>query len=308
MATNKKVLVTGGSGFVGSHLVDALVKKGYEVVVIDIKMRWLNPKAKYYKTSVTLPKTREIIKKERPAYVFHLAAQVEVPKSVADPFYDAQVNILGIVNVLEGCRAVPGVVKKVIAFSTGGALYGNAAKPPTSEVFPPCPASPYGIAKLTSERYLDFYHRIYNIPYVAVRPANIYGPRQASGGEAGVISIFTNRLLKGKTAIIDGTGNQTRDFIFVDDIVRAAVLAMTKPFVGSLNVGTGKETSMLEIFRMIKKFAGSKQPEIMGPARKADILRSVLDSRLAKRALGWSAEVEIKEGLKRTVEWFRTQK
>lgn len=315
---DKKVLVTGGSGFVGSHLVDALVKKGYDVVVIDVRMKWLNPAAKYYKMSVTSPKVCDVLKREKPAYIFHLAAQIEVPKSVADPLYDADVNIIGLLNMLQGCRVMDAhcqktgycahrQLRKFIYFSTGGALYGNKAKPPTPETFPAEPESPYGIAKLTSERYLEFYHRTYGLPYVAVRPANIYGPRQAFGGEAGVIPIFVHRLLKEKAAVIDGSGKQTRDFVYVGDVVRAAIAGMERSCVGPVNVGTGREISVNDLFRLVKKETGSKQPEIHGAPRKVETARSALDIRRARKELGWKPVVSFEDGMKRTVEWMRKE-
>jgi UDP-glucose 4-epimerase len=301
------VLVTGGCGFIGSHLVDQLIKKGFHLVVIDKTMRWMNEQATYHKCDILSPRMLEILKAEKPLYVFHLAAQTKVPKSVEDPLFDAKVNILGTLNLLEGCRKLL-QLKRFIFFSTGGAIYSDRAKRPTSEAVVPLPVSPYGTSKFSAEHYLDFYHRVYGLSYLALRPANVYGPRQSSGGDGGVVSIFLRKLFDHSPVVIEGTGEETRDFVYVDDVVTAAVKAAGVSFVGAVNIGTGKEVSINRLFDLAKKYTGSKQPKIYSKLRIADVRHSLLDPSRAKRQLDWIPRVGIEEGLKKTVAWFKQRK
>lgn len=301
-----KILITGGAGFIGSHIQDAYIKKGLKVIVVDNlstgDKKNLNPKAKFYKADITSPQIRSIIKKEKPDIVNHCAAQIDVRKSVADPVWDAKVNILGIINLLEA--ALEAKVKKFIFASSGGAIYGDTNVIPTPETHLAKPASPYGIGKLASEKYLHYYNLQYGLEYVSLRYANIYGPRQNSKGEAGVVAIFTDKVLAGKQPIINGNGKQTRDYVYVDDVAKANLLAL-KAKTGIYNISTGIETDVNHIFDKIIKSAGAKIKIKFGPAKPGEQKRSCLDWGLARKTMGWTPKVNVNEGIERTVEWFR---
>lgn len=302
----KTCVVTGGAGFIGSHLVDALLEKGHRVVVLDNlstgNRKNLNPGAKFIRLDVRSSRVREVFRKERPEAVFHYAAQIDVRKSVDDPKKDASINILGSLNLLESCRMYG--VQKIVFASTGGALYGEADILPTSEKYPAQPISPYAIAKLSVEHYLYYYSAVHHIPYVALRFANVYGPRQNVRGEAGVVAIFSDAMLSGKKPVIYGNGKQTRDYVFVRDVVEASMLALQKKKIGIFNIGTGKETSVSQIFQMLKTLTHSKAKKLYGSAREGEQQRSCLDYSLAKKVLGWSPVYTLQEGLRKTVEWF----
>jgi len=302
-----KILVSGGAGFIGSYLVDRLIKDGHQVVVIDNlstgKKENLNPKAKFYKVDIQSPKISQIFKKEKPEVVFHLAAQVDLRKSVENPIESAKVNILGSLNILENCQKFK--IKKIIFSSTGGAIYGEAKIISTPEDYPANPLSPYGIEKLTIEKYLDYYWKIFKIPYISLRLANVYGPRQNSKGEAGVIAIFCDKMLCGKQPIIYGLGCQTRDFVFVDDVAEANILAMKSKKVGIFNIGTGKETDIDTVFEKIKKLIGVKCKEIHAPAQLGEQKRSCLNYTKAKKELGWQPKYSLENGLKETINYFK---
>jgi UDP-glucose 4-epimerase len=299
-----KVLVTGGAGFIGSHLTDRLIEKGYKVVVIDNlstgRKENLNPKAKFYKIDICSPKIRDIFYKERPRAVFHLAAQINLRKSVEDPIWDAKTNILGSLNILENCKNFD--VKKIIFSSTGGAIYGDAKIIPTPESCPEYPLSPYGIAKLTVDKYLNYYYKVFRLPYVSLRLANVYGPRQNSKGEAGVVAIFIEKILKGIQPMINGSGRQTRDFVYVEDVVKAALLAFKKNKVGIFNIGTAKETNVNNIFRRIKKLTYSNCKEIHSFGKSGEQKKSCLDFSKAKKQFGWKPNYDLDSGLKRIIE------
>lgn len=301
-----KTLITGGAGFIGSHLVDKLIKQGHKVVVIDNlstgKKENLNLQAEFYQLDILDSQISEIFKKEKPEIVFHLAAQIDVRKSVADPIEDAKINILGSLNLLESCKKFG--VKKIIFASTGGAIYGDADVVPTSEKEPALPISPYGITKLTIEKYLNYYHKVFNLPYISLRLANVYGPRQNSEGEAGVIAIFCDKLFENKQPIIFGDGNQTRDYVFVDDIVEAAILATENSKVGIFNVGTGIEININKLYQLISKKTGKEIKPIFAPAKHGDLKRSCLDCAKIKQELKWSPKYNIEKGLSKTVDWF----
>lgn len=303
----KTILVTGGAGFTGSHLVDRLIKEGYRVAIIDNlstgKKENLNPKAKFYKIDICSPQISQIFKKEKPQTVFHYAAQIDVRKSVEDPIKDAKINVLGSLNILENCQKFK--VKKFIFASTGGALYGEADIVPTPEIYPEWPLSPYGIEKLTVEKYLNYYYKVFRLPFVSLRLANIYGPRQNSKGEAGVVAIFCDKMLSGEQAVINGDGQQTRDFVFVDDIVEANILAMGKNKVGIFNIGTAKETSINELFDVLKKITKFNVRAIHDPAKKGEQRRSCLDFSKAKKELGWFPKYDLESGLNETFKWFK---
>lgn len=303
------VLVTGGAGFVGSHLVDALVEKGYGVIVVDNlssgKVSNLNSYALFYEQSVEDEEMMErIFSLHKPEYVFHLAAQASVAVSVREPSRDAKVNILGSLVLLE--KSVKYGVKKFIFSSTGGAIYGEEVKVfPTPETEIPKPVSPYGIAKLCVEKYLEFFAREYGLKYTSLRYSNVYGPRQDPYGEAGVVAIFVERMLKDEPVLIYGDGEYVRDYVYVKDVVEANLLAMERGDNEVFNIGTGRGTTVNELFRMLKELTGYRRDPVYAPPRKGDVRKSVLDCRKAKEILGWEPKVSLEEGLAMTVEYFR---
>ena len=302
-----KIVVTGGAGFIGSHLVDRLVLEGHEVAVVDNlstgKRKNLNRAARFYKMDILSSGLERVFRNERPSLVLHLAAQMDVRRSVQDPVFDAQVNILGTLNVLE--QAVKHGARKVIFASSGGAIYGEQEVFPAPESHPTRPLSPYGISKLSAEHYLSYYQRVSGIQYVSLRYSNVYGPRQDPEGEAGVVAIFTRKMLAGEQPIINGNGRQTRDFIFVEDVVEANLAAMGREVHGTFNVGAGVETSINELFRILGDLTKSGCKELHGPAKKGEQARSVIDAGLLRQELGWEPKVPLREGLERTVEFFR---
>lgn len=303
----QKCLITGGAGFMGSHLADRLLKKGCDVAVIDNlssgKGKNLNPKNRFYKIDICRAAVSQVFKKERPDFVFHYAAHIEARESVNNPVSDAKINILGSLNILENCRKFN--VKKIIFASSGGEIYGSASKIPTPETYPPSPISPYGVAKLTVEKYLDSYFKLFKIPYLALRYGNVYGPRQNPYGEAGVIAIFTNKMLKNKQPLIHGDGKQTKDYIFIDDAILATVLSFKKDFRGILNVATGKETSVLEIFAKIKKLLKSDIKPKYVPFPICGFKRGCLAINRAEKELNWKPKIDFDQGLRKTIEWFK---
>ena len=301
-----KILVTGGAGFIGSHLVDRLVQEGHEVVVVDNlstgRRRNLNRAARFYKMDIQIWRLERVFRKERPSLLMHLAAQMDVRRSVEDPGFDAQVNILGMLHVLE--QAVKHGTRKVVFASSGGAIYGEQELFPAPESHPTRPLSPYGISKLTGEHYLAYYQRVYGIQYVSLRYANVYGPRQDPEGEAGVVAIFAQKMLTGEQPIINGNGRQTRDFVYVDDVVEANLAVMGKEVQGTYNVGVGQETTINELFRLMAELTTAGCKEIHGPAKKGEQLRSVVDAARLRNELGWEPRVSLREGLRRTVVYF----
>lgn len=308
MAKYKTALVTGGAGFIGSHIVDALIRRRVKVYVLDDlstgSRKNLNPNATFYKMSVTDEAAAKLIARIKPDVVFHLAAQIDVRCSVDDPPADARVNVMGTLNIAHASAKAR--VNKFVFTSSGGAMYPDTLKPPYSEKTPDEPLSPYAIAKRSAEMYLDFEHRIHGMKYVVLRLANAYGPRQAlRGGYAGVISVFVRQMLADQKVVINGNGKQTRDYVFVDDIVRAHMLAMEKNATGIFNIGTGVQTSVNALFQKVKHLIGSKQKEVYGSACKGEVVRSALDARKAAKELGWKPEVSLEDGLKKTVLWFK---
>ncbi len=302
-----KVLVTGGAGFIGSHVVDRLVEEGHNVVVVDNlstgKRKNVNRAASLYKIDIQSWRLERVFRNERPNVVLHLAAQMNVRRSVAEPVFDAQVNILGTMHVLQ--QAVQHGARKVIFASSGGAIYGEQETFPASESHTTNPMSPYGISKLCGEHYLSYYHRISGIQVVSLRYANVYGPRQDPEGEAGVVSIFIQKMLNGEQPVINGNGRQTRDFVFVEDVAEASLAAMGQESQGVFNVGTGGETSVNELFRVLVELTGSTCKEVHGPAQKGEQMRSAIDPAKIKQVLGWEQKVDLREGLKRTVAYFK---
>lgn len=303
------ILVTGGAGFIGSHVVDLLVAHNYRVVAVDNlftgSRRNLNPRAEFYLLDIRTPEMQRLIKDVQPRFICHLAAQVSVRLSVADPKEDASINILGSLNLLEA--AVAAKVEKIIFSSTGGAIYGEQDYFPADEAHPLRPVCPYGVAKLAVEKYLEYFRLEHSLPYVALRYANVYGPRQDPYGEAGVVAIFSKKLLAGDPAVINGDGKQTRDFVYVRDVARANLLALTTDFCGALNIGTGLETDINELFHLLRQLAGSDQEEIHGPPKPGEQRRSVISSQLAAQVLGWQPTTPLLEGLRETVAFFRHQ-
>lgn len=311
-----KIIVTGGAGFVGSHIVDALVARGHRVVVLDNlssgKKENINSKAKFYKIDVRDKKIAGIFKKEKPSAVFHYAAQIDARASTRDPMFDAEVNILGSINILQSA-AMAGV-KKIIFASSGGSLSSEETVLPTPENKISLPVSPYGAAKFSVEMYLNYFWKTYGMKYIALRMANVYGPRQSPHGEAGVIAIFAGKMLRNEQPIIFGDGRQTRDYVYVFDVVRANLLALASNKIGSFNVGTGRETETLWLFRKLKKLTGAKVGEVHGspPGQEkkntavatGEQMRSVLECSKIRRELGWKPSVNLDEGLKKTVKWF----
>jgi len=302
-----KVLVTGGAGFIGSHLVDRLVMEGHEAVVVDNlatgKRRNINRAARFYKMDIQSWRLERVFRNERPNVVMHLAAQMDVRKSVEDPMFDAQVNVLGTLNVLQ--QAVRHGVRKVIFSSSGGAIYGEQEIYPAPEVHVTKPLSPYGLSKLCGEQYLSYYQRVSGLQAVSLRYANVYGPRQDPEGEAGVVAIFIQKMLNNEQAVINGNGRQTRDFVFVDDVVEANLAMMGQETQGTYNVGTGVETSINDLFRILIQHTNSTCKEIHGPAKKGEQARSVIDNTKLRHEVSWEPRADLSDGLKKTVEYFR---
>ncbi len=300
-------MVTGGAGFIGSHIVDGLIRRGHRVLVVDNlssgKKENLNPKAKFYKIDIREKKLENIFKKEKPEFVCHQAAHINLRASVRDPIFDAENNIIGSLNVLQNC--VKYKVKKIVFASTGGALYGEAKVIPTPETYPAWPISPYGVAKLSVEHYLYYYFKVFNLPYTVLRYANVYGPRQDAKGEAGVVAIFTEKMIFGGQPIINGDGRQTRDYVFVGDVVEANILAIKNKKCGIYNIGTGVETNVNQIFKKLTKITGAKVQEVYGPKPAGEQRRSCLSFAKIRRELGWKPRVKLEEGLERTVGWFK---
>lgn len=304
------ILVTGGAGFIGSHTVDALIKDGHRVSIIDdlstgLKKN-LNPKANFYEVDIRDKGAADVFKKEKPEAVFHFAAQMNLRRSLEDPIFDAENNVLGSLNVLE-CARESGA-KRFIFSSSGGGISGESSQIPISESFPPAPTSPYGLTKLMTERYLEMWERLYGLKYVALRYANVYGPRQNVKAEAGVIAIFAEKLLREELPTINGDGRQTRDYVYVDDVVRANLAALNSDANGVFNVGTGVETSVNELFERIRHLLGVNISAVRAPAIKGEALRSALDIGNAKEGLGWEPRVSLEEGIAATVEFFRQKK
>ncbi len=304
------ILVTGGAGFIGSNAVDAFINAGHTVVIIDDfssgKQENVNAKAKVYKMDIQDPAVENIFRDEKIEVMAHFAAQMDVRRSVADPKFDASVNVLGFLNLMEQGRKYG--LKKVLFSSTGGAIYGEQDYFPADEQHPNRPLSPYGITKLVTEKYLFFYKEIYGIDHVILRYANIYGPRQNPHGDAGVVAIFTQKMLRGEQPIINGDGKQTRDYVFVGDVVRANLLGLTYKGSNIFNIGTGIETDVNQLFQHIKKLTGSAAEEQHIPAKAGEQMRSVISSKKIGDALGWKPTIPLEEGLKRTVEFFKGKK
>jgi UDP-glucose 4-epimerase len=302
-----KILVTGGAGFIGSHVVDAYVAAGHDVIVVDDLSTGhrenLNPRARFHQLDIGDPKVVELVRDERPAVLNLHAAQMDVRRSVADPLFDARINILGTINLLEGARRAN--VRRVLFVSSGGAVYGEQDAFPAPESHPTNPVSPYGVSKRAGELYAFFYQAEYQLPFVAFRYANVYGPRQDPHGEAGVVAIFSGKMLRGEPVTVNGDGKQTRDYVYVGDVARANLLALEHTATGPFNIGTGVETDVSTLARLLLEATGSHSDVRHGPTKQGEQRRSVIDCARAARVLGWRPETSLADGLGRTVAWFR---
>jgi UDP-glucose 4-epimerase len=304
-----KAFVTGGAGFIGSNLVDALVGRGDEVVVVDDLSTGRTSNLENALAAGAVLHEADIRDGERlaglveaaaPDVVFHLAAQIDVRRAVADPAFDAQVNVGGTINVLEAARRAG--VRRIVNSSTGGAIYGDAATIPTPEGHLAAPMAPYGQSKLAAEGYLGLYERLYGLSSASLRYANVYGPRQDPHGEGGVVAIFCGKLAEGRAPVAFGDGRQTRDYVYVGDVVAANLAAAESGWAGACNIGTGSETSVIELAAALRAHADGAPFELeFGPARTGEIVRSAVDPSLAREVLGWRARVELAEGLERTL-------
>lgn len=302
-----RILVTGGAGFIGSSVADAYIAAGHEVAILDDmtggKRENVNPKAAFHQLDVRSPEVAKLVADFKPEVLNHHAAQMDVRKSVADPVFDAQVNLIGLLNLLEAGRQ--NGLRQVIFASSGGTVYGEQEKFPAAEDDPTHPICPYGITKLTTEHYLYFYKVQYGLKYIAFRYGNVYGPRQNPHGEAGVIAIFAEKLLRGEQPVINGDGKQTRDYVYIGDLVRANVAALSSDYDGPLNIGNGREIDVNEIFHTLCKVIGVEAAEKHGPAKPGESRRSVVDPSRAAEILGWKPEVTFEQGIAKTVEFFR---
>jgi UDP-glucose 4-epimerase len=304
------ILVTGGAGFIGSQIADAYIKAGHNVIIADnmstgVK-EFINPKAKFYELDIRGEKISEVFENHKIDVINHHAAQIDLRKSVDDPKYDVDVNVNGSINLLQ--NAIKYGVKKFIFASTGGAIYGEHDYFPADEKHPTRPYAPYGINKNTIEKYLFYYNHVYGLDYIVFRYANVYGPRQNPFGECGVVAIFTDKMLKGTLPLINGDGKQTRDYVYVGDVVKANVLALNAKGPAIYNIGTSVETDVNYIFDKVNEYAGTGFKENHGPPKKGEQRRSVLGYEKIKKELGWEPEVDMAKGLELTIDYFKKHK
>jgi len=308
-----KILITGAAGFIASHVADAFIDAGHEVVIVDnFRTGYphnLNPKAKFYELDICDPALKDVFEKEQPDIVDHHAAQISVPLSVEDPLTDAEINVKGLINLLECC--VKHQVKKVIYISSGGAMYGEAEEYPTSEEYLPRPLSVYAINKMVGEDYLYFYRHTYGLDYTVLRYANVYGPRQVSHGEAGVVSIFVEKLLAGETPTLNAFEQEPdgmiRDYVFVRDVVAANLQALTKGSGEAFNIGTCIETTTSALyFEICRQLQINVEPH-RAQARKGDLHRSLLKIDKARQALGWKPEYTLSQGISEVIAYFKNK-
>ncbi len=304
-----RILLTGGAGFIGSHITDAYLREGHSVAVIDDltsgSLENLNPQASFFKVDIRSEDVKEIFEKVKPEVVNHHAAFISVRNSFEQPYETCDVNVLGTLNLLE--LSVKNNVKHFIFASTGGALYGDAEEIPTSEDAPLKPLSPYALTKVVAEDNIRLFYQRYSLPYTILRYGNVYGPRQDPHGEAGVVAIFIGKLLRGECLPVNGDGNQTRDFIYVDDIVRANLAILTSPKMECYNLGTSKETSVNQIIDALGEVTENRVERIYREPVQGEVRRSALSSKKALQDFKWFAETEIREGLRRTYAWFKNR-
>ena len=311
MTLAKRILVTGGAGFIGSHVVDRLVALGHRVTILDDlstgRQEHVNSGARFYAVDITDKEAvQKVFARERPQVVNHHAAQISVARSIREPEEDARINLLGSLNLFEQCRQHG--VEKVVFASTGGALYGEPTYLPCDENHPVRPLAPYGAAKYAVEGYLSVYHQTHGIPFTVLRYGNVYGPRQDPYGEAGVVAIFAQAMLEGKQPLINGDGEQERDFVYVADVVEANVAALENGDGGVYNIGTGVGTSVNRIAQPLQNIINYKGTVAHGPPRGGEVFKIYLDTSRARKELGWMPEVPLEEGLLRTVNYFKDRK
>lgn len=307
-----KVLVTGGAGFIGSTLVDMLLAHGHDTYVVDdlstgrlsnLDEARRERGVKFHRYDIGSEAVGDLMQQVRPEVVFHLAAQAAVPKSVSDPVYDAEVNVIGLLRMLDA--SVAAEAGKFIYTSSGGTIYGTQTTIPIKETAVGRPISPYGITKRVGEDYVRFYQNEFGLDFTSLALANVFGPRQDPAGEGSVVSRFALKLLAGEQPTIDGTGEQTRDLIYVDDVAHAFVRAMTKGSGETINISTGYETSINDLYLVMADIVGYDAPPLRGPARAGDVMRNALDASKAKKLLDWQSWTPLREGLERTIAWFR---
>lgn len=305
-----KILITGGAGFIASHVADLLITNGHEVAILDNlstgKKEFINPNAQFYQADITdKNRIEDILAEFKPELINHHAAHIQVGHSVEDPQFDAQNNIIGLLNLMQS--AVKYGVSKVIMASTGGAMYGNK-QTPFSESMKEEPLSPYGVSKRAGELYLNYYHEQYGINYIALRYANVYGPRQNPHGESGVVAIFSEMLAQNQQPVINGDGTHTRDYVYVKDVAQANLMAIDSDFIGAINIGTATEVSTNEVFDKVVKEFGLKIAKKYGPARPGEQVTSSLDYSLAKKILNWEPTINFDIGVKQVVQWYQNKK
>ena len=304
------ILVTGGAGFIGSNIADSYIEQGHNVVIVDNlstgKKEFLNPKAEFYEMDIRDEMLSDIFKKHQIDIVNHHAGQIDLRKSVESPKFDIDINIVGSVNLIQ--HAYKNNIKKVIFASTGGAIYGEHDYFPADENHPTRPYAPYGINKLTVEKYLFYYNHVFGLNYTVFRYANIYGPRQNPLGESGVIAIFTDKILKNIEPLINGDGEQTRDYVYVSDVVKANIIALDSQKSTTYNIGTSIETSVNDIFEQINDFAGTGFKGKHGPEKKGEQRRSVLSYEKIRKELKWKPDIKIEDGIKLTIDYFKRHK
>lgn len=302
----RKIVVTGGAGFIGSHIVDRYIKEGHDVAIVDDlstgSAKNLNPEATFYEMDVRSEELDHVFTKEKPQVVTHLAAQMNVTLSVKKPLFDAQVNIAGSINLLESC--VKHKTEKIIYASTGGAIYGEPKSLPANEDCLPHPVCHYGVSKHTVEHYIELYHHLYGLQYTILRFPNVYGPRQSPHGEAGVCAILSNLMLEGKTPTLYGNGEPLRDYVHVDDIARANLIALEKGHGEIINLGSGIGTPVSEIFQVYKDLLDFKEEPILAPLRPGEVSNIYTTGDKAKKILGWEPRVNLHDGLKQTLEYI----
>ena len=301
-------LVTGGAGFIGSHLVDALLAEGHDVAVVDDLSRGrraqVHPAARLHVVDVRDAALHDVLRQERPEVVFHQAAQIDVRRSISEPLLDTEINVVGTVNLLQAC--VGAGVRRVVFASSGGAIYGDTTRIPTPEEHPAMPASLYGAAKLCGEAYGGVYSGLYGLEFVAMRYANVYGPRQDPHGEAGVVAIFARKLLADEAPVINGEGTQTRDYVYVGDAVRAFLAAGDSGRPGTWNIGTGVEVSVLDLVAIIGVVVGRDVRPVFAGPRPGELQRSAVATERAASELGWRAAIPLGEGVRRVYQWIES--